>query len=64
MTTAEEIGPRGRWFIHELAATTGLSEREAERALNELIERGHLRVLPNAGPNGHDGFELVIKDQP
>jgi hypothetical protein len=54
--------PRLQWLIRQLADQCNESPETIERAFHDLIERGHLRVLPGAGPGGTDGLEFVIKD--
>ncbi len=50
-----------RWLVREMARRCEEPEEEIERAFLELIERGHLRVLPGDGPNGQDGMEMLIE---
>lgn len=59
---ASVIGPRGRWFVREMAQRTGEPEAVVEASLNELIERGHLMVLEGAGPGGCDLFRMIVKE--
>lgn len=42
---------------------TGLSEAEVEDGILQLIDHGHLRIVPGRGPDGSDVFEAVLKER-
>ncbi|MEI9992078.1 MAG: hypothetical protein WDM86_18830 [Rhizomicrobium sp.] len=64
MPSGVELRPQSRWLARKIARDSGISEAEAERGVLELIARGHLRIIPNAGPEGTDAFEPIIKGLP
>ncbi len=64
MTTINAIRPQGKWFVRQLVAKTGQREADAEAAILELIERGHLKIIYGEGPRGCDLFEVVIERSP
>ena len=62
MRPPESLRPQSRWLVRQLSTQTGMTEAEVERGILALIERGHLRLVPGAGPDGSDGFEPIIRD--
>ena len=63
MTHNQSVRPQGRWLVKSLARQTGQSEAEIETSLNELIARGHLRVLHGISPGGRDEFQPIINGE-
>jgi hypothetical protein len=61
MSPPDRVGSKSKWIVKQLARECAVTEPEAERALLELIARGHIRIVPGAGPKGADGFEGIIK---
>lgn len=61
MTRPSSLPPRSRWIVDQLVQQTGLSEAEVEDGILQLIDRGHLRIVPCQGADGSDAFEAVLK---
>ncbi len=61
MIDPQALRPQSKWIVQKLAKECHVTEPEAERALLELIERGHVRIVPGAGPKGRDQVEGIIK---
>jgi hypothetical protein len=55
------LRPEARWIVDQLVQQTGLSEAEVEVGILQLIDRGHLRIMPGQGSDGSDAFEVVLK---
>jgi hypothetical protein len=56
-----KLSGTAKQFVRRLAREHGMTTEEAERGLSELIERGHVKIHPGAGPGGVDVLELIIK---
>ena len=63
MTAAQQIRPQSRWIVRKLAQECRVTEPEAERALLELLARGHIRIVAGGGPQGRDTIEGIIKSR-
>jgi hypothetical protein len=58
--THGHVRPQGRWLVRQIAKAMGETEAVVEASINALIDRGHLRVLRGAGPDGADEFQPLV----
>ncbi len=61
MRPQSTIRPQSMWMVQQIARDSGVSETAAASALQELIARGHLRIVHGESPADPDAFEPIIK---
>lgn len=57
-----KLRPQARWIARTMASRAKITEEEAERAILQLLARGHIKLLPDADPNGADAFMIVVRN--
>lgn len=49
-------------LIHQIAHDSNVPDAVVRKAITDLVNRGHLRLIPN--PGGPVGLEFILKGQP
>lgn len=57
-----KLRPQARWIARTMARRAKITEEEAESAILQLIAHGHIKLLPDADPNGADAFIIVVRN--
>lgn len=60
-SSQRQRSPLPKELVSQIARDSNLAEAQVEHALGQLIEFGHLKIVPGNGPEARPMLQFIIK---